>query len=66
MLPGLMRSGLRAGVLVLLLALATLVFLKPASAGFWASAFAAGLAMLFIGGLALLLKLSHQSPPGKG
>lgn len=66
MLPGLARTALRAGMLVLLLSVATLFVLKPTSAAFWASAFAAGVAMLFIGGLALLLRLSHQSPPGKG
>ena len=66
MLPGLLRSSLRAGVLILLLAIITLPFLKPSSAEFWASAFAATLALLFIGGLLLLLRMSHQSPPGKG
>jgi hypothetical protein len=66
MLPGLIRGGLRAGVLVLLLSLVTLPFLKPSSAEFWASAFATGVAVLFIGGLILLLSLSHQSPPRKG
>lgn len=66
MLSGLVRGGLRAGVLVLLLAVLTLPFLKPTSPGFWASAFAASVAVLFIGGLILLLKLSQQSPPRKG
>jgi hypothetical protein len=66
MLPGLVRGGLRAGMLVLLLAVLSLPFLKPSSPGFWASAFAAGLAVLFIGGLLLLLSISHQSPPRKG
>jgi hypothetical protein len=66
MLPGLLRSGARAGVLIVLLAVLTLPFLKPTSAEFWASAFAAGLALLFIGGIYLLLRMSHQSPPRKG
>jgi preprotein translocase subunit Sss1 len=66
MLPGLARSGIRAGALVLLLSVCTLPFLRPSSAEFWASAFAAGLAILFIGALILLLRMSHQSPPGKG
>jgi hypothetical protein len=64
--PALVRSGIRAGVLVLILALPTLLLLKPTSAGFWLSAAAAGVAVLFIGALIVLMSLSHQSPPGKG
>jgi len=65
MLAGLVRSGMRAGVLILLLSVLTLPWLNPSSAEFWASAFAAALAVLFIGGLYVLLRMSHQSPPGK-
>jgi preprotein translocase subunit Sss1 len=64
--PEIVRAGLRLGLLVLLLALGTLPFLRPTSAEFWASAAAAGVALLFIGGLALLLSILHQSPPRKG
>jgi hypothetical protein len=64
--PEIMRAGLRLGVLVLLLAVATLPFLQPNSAEFWASAAAAGVALLFIGGLVCLRSLTRQFPPGKG
>jgi hypothetical protein len=60
------RAGFRLGVLVLLLAVATLPFLQPVSAEFWASVVAAGVALLFIAGLVLLRLVSHHSPPGKG
>jgi hypothetical protein len=66
-MPGeMVRAGFRLGFLVLLLAAATLPFLQPASAEFWASVAAAGVALLFIGGLVLLRLLPHHSPPGKG
>jgi hypothetical protein len=53
-------------VLVLLLAVGTLPFQQPSSAEFWASIAAGGVALLFVGGLLLLLSITHQSPPGKG
>lgn len=45
------RAGLRLGVFVLLLAVASLPFLGPDSAEFWASVAAAGVAVVFIVGL---------------
>jgi hypothetical protein len=54
--PAIVQAGLRLGMLVLLLAVATLPFLSPASAEFWASVAAAGVALLFIGGLAVFLR----------
>jgi hypothetical protein len=65
-LPDLVRSGLRLGTLILLLGLASLFFLQPTTAEFWASAVAVGVALLFIGGLILVMSITHQSPPGRG
>jgi hypothetical protein len=64
--PAIVQTALRLGVLVLLLAVATLPFLSPTSPEFWASVAAAGVAVVFIGGLALLLSVFRHSPPGKG
>jgi hypothetical protein len=63
--PELVRVGLRLGMLILLLALGALPFLRPASAEFWASVAAAGVAVLFIGGLVFVVSISRQSPPRK-
>ena len=64
--PEIVRAGLRLGALVLLLSLGTLPFQAPGSAEFWATVAAGGVALLFVGGLLLLLSITHQSPPGKG
>jgi hypothetical protein len=64
--PELIRAGLRLGLMLLVLAVGTLVFLRPTSAEFWVSVVAAVIAAVFIGGLAIVLRITHQSPPGKG
>jgi hypothetical protein len=64
--PELLRSGLRLGMLVLILAAVTLPFLNPSTSEFWASLIAVLVAVVFIGGLVVLLSTSHQSPPRKG
>jgi hypothetical protein len=64
--PELLRSGFRFGVVILILAIATLVFLQPSKPEFWASVAAAIVAAVFLGGLLILLSITHQSPPGKG
>jgi drug/metabolite transporter (DMT)-like permease len=63
--PELLRSGFRFGVSILLLALGSLVFLRPTTPEFWASVAAAIVVGVFIGGLMILLAITHQSPPGK-
>ena len=64
--PEVVHAGLRLAVLILLLAGGSLVFLPPTAAEFWATVAAATIALLFAGGLAFLLSISHQSPPRKG
>jgi hypothetical protein len=66
MAPQIVHAGLRLAVLIVLLAVGAMVFLPPTSAEFWASAAAAGVALLFTSGLVVLLSISHQSPPRKG
>ena len=67
--PHIARAGLRIGILVLLLAVGMLPFLAPNSAEFVASLLAASMALLFILGVAALLKHSafgHTKPPAGG
>jgi hypothetical protein len=63
----LVRAGLRLGLLIILMAAATLPFLQPSSAEFWATIAALVVGSIFIGGLLLIWRVtSHQSPPWKG
>jgi hypothetical protein len=64
--PEVIRAGLRLGLMILLLAVGTLVFLRPTSAEFWVSVAAAFVAFVFVGGLVIVFSITHQSPPRKG
>jgi cobalamin synthase len=62
--PQIARAGLRIGFLVLLLALGVLPFLTPSSVEFVASLLAATMALLFIVGVAALLRRSTSGATG--
>jgi hypothetical protein len=62
--PQIARAGLRIGFLVLLLAAGMLPFLAPTSAEFVASLLAASTALLFILGVAVLLRRPTPGPTG--
>jgi hypothetical protein len=67
MLSDAARAGFRLGFLVLMLAVLPLPFLSPGSAEFVVSVLAAGMALAFIGGVTLLLRLQTRraAPPSR-
>jgi hypothetical protein len=66
--PEVARAGLRIGFLILLLSVGMLPFLPPSSAEFAVSLLAAIMALLFVGGIAIMVRLStpNVTDPRRG